>query len=234
METIEIYFNKELSDITFDVEKLDEWSKICEDLGLDKQKELTVGKASPIPYPFMNLCMYRVYNTLCPEVVNFKKYKKTTIPLEVLQQIAFSVKEKHFSDIEIWYDDKSPDPLVVGKTGYWYAYSDSSYEHLKDEDGEDIRFNSREEAIETGKPLGYSKSIFNEEDKYLVAKWGAEKQPFNVLKQLATDRFIESKGASMKIEIDTITQKLKNLKEGAILYINGEISESKATTSNNW
>ena len=44
--------------------------------------------------------------------------------LEVMKQIAFSVKEEHFSTIEIWADDKAPDPLVVGVTCLYYTYNE--------------------------------------------------------------------------------------------------------------
>lgn len=58
--------------------------------------------------------MQRVYATLCPQMVDYKKYTKTAIPLEVLGLIHLSINEGYFTDIEIWYDDKTPDPLAVG------------------------------------------------------------------------------------------------------------------------
>jgi hypothetical protein len=47
-------------------------------------------------------------------VVDYKKYDKSTIPREVLKEIALAEKEQYFEKIKIWYDDASPDPLVVG------------------------------------------------------------------------------------------------------------------------
>ncbi len=70
---VEIMFNKELSDVTFDVEALDEWKKTAKELGMLGQLGLTKEDNSPIPYPFMNDCMTRVYETICPNKTDFKK-----------------------------------------------------------------------------------------------------------------------------------------------------------------
>lgn len=234
MQTVvELYLDKELSDITFDVEALDEWKELGEQLGMTKQLELTKGKESPVPFPYMNESMSRIYKMLCPTVVDFKEYNKTPIPLEVLKQISFCVKENHFNSIQIWHDDKAPDPLVVGLTGYWYVYDKSSYSRLKDDKGNEIQFNELEAKKYINENNGFSKS-FNETGKYLVARWGDVKRSFEELKGLAKERFIEKHGAKMKTDIEQLSGKLKNLKENATLYLLGEISESAATTSSNW
>jgi hypothetical protein len=77
----------------------------------------------------MNQVSKRVYETLCPAKVDLIKYGKTPIPLEVLGLIQLSQREKYFSKIQIWYDDKSPDPLAVGvipdRNGY--TWNDELY-----------------------------------------------------------------------------------------------------------
>jgi hypothetical protein len=111
---VQSFLVEESKELIFDTDKLEEWKQKCEELGLSGQLELTAPEKSPLPFEFMDTVTKRVYETLCPSKVNFKEYKKTAIPLEVLSLIHLSVNEKYFDEIQIWYDDKSPDPLAVG------------------------------------------------------------------------------------------------------------------------
>lgn len=224
METqVELYFDKELSDITFEVEALDEWKAVAAELGMEKQLSLTKGKESPVPFPYMNESMKRVYSTLCPNIVNFKDYNKTPIPLEVMRQIAFCVRENHFNEIKIWFDDKTPDPVVVGQTCEYYAYKGGK---------STAHFKTRQEAIEAGEP---GSSIYETNvNNYLIAKWGDVKRSFKELKELAKERFIDKHASKMKSDIQTLTSRLSVLSDNANLYLMGEISESKATTASDW
>lgn len=111
IQTFVIEENKEL---LYDNDKLQEWKEKCNALGLDKQLELVTKEASPIPFEHMNTVSKRVYETLCPAKVNYKQYNKTAIPIEVLGLIQLSINENYFKEVQIWYDDKAPDPLVVG------------------------------------------------------------------------------------------------------------------------
>jgi hypothetical protein len=230
---VDLFFNKELADISFEVEALDDWKKTCEELGLENQLTLTKGKESPVSYPFMNTTMVRVYETLCPRKVGFKDYKVTPIPLEVLKQIAFSVKEKHFEEIQIWYDDKSPDPVVVGLTGYWCAYNNDS-NAIKDDKGNYKRFKNLDEIKKYKNENGISESThnwFNKEGEYLMARWGDELRDFSELKKLAVERFIDNVGGEMKKEAKILTEKINCLKENAVSYMNGNTSVYDATGS---
>lgn len=214
----EIFFNKELSDVAFDIEALDEWKSICGELGLESQLSLTKGKDSPIPYPFINTTMDRVYKSLCPASVEYNEYKKTTIPLIVLKQIAFSVKENHFEKIEIWYDDKSPDPVAVGHHGYWEEqsfYSDSN----KDMEGQ--KFNSKEEVIANG---GKHPS-FNCEEKFIIARWGDELRDFSELKKIAVARLIEKYANDYQRTVKECQSKLASVNENIAAYLSGDINE---------
>lgn len=213
----EIYFNKELSDISFEIEALDEWKDICSTLGMENQLELAKGKATPIPYPYMNEVMLRVYETLCPSKHEFKAFKSVPIPLEVLRQISYSIKENHFEKIEIWADDKKPDPVVIGHHGYWeeYQYSDTSNKTLVN-----MKFTSKDEVVEAGG----ARPQFTIEGKYLIARFGDELKPFDTLKKLAVERVIDDQGTELKREIAIATEKLNILKENATSYINGVIS----------
>jgi len=222
---VELYFDKELSDITFEVDSIDEWKNICSEIGLENQLSLTKGKDSPIPFPYINESMRRVYTLLCPSIVDFKEYNKTPIPLEVLRQISFCIKENYFNEIQIWHDDKSPDPLVVG---YTYQY----YNNAKDENGKYINYNTKEECL--ADPINNNTAYKTNENKYLIAKWGDVKRSFNELKEIAKERFVEKHAAKMKTDIEALQLKLKRIEENATLYILGEITESKATTQSDW
>lgn len=125
---VQSFLVEETKELIYDSEKLDEWKAKCKELGLKNQLELASEEKSPMPFPFMNTVMKRVYETICPAKVDYKSYKKTTIPLEVLSLIALSEQEKYFDSIMIWYDDKSPDPLAIGVIkNKQYSYIEDFY-----------------------------------------------------------------------------------------------------------
>lgn len=111
---VQKFLVEEATELIYDSDKIEEWKVKCEELGLTQQIALANGEASPIPFECMNTVSERVYETLCPKKENYKQYHKTAIPLEVLSLIALSEKERYFEKIEIWYDDKTPDPLAIG------------------------------------------------------------------------------------------------------------------------
>jgi len=140
---VQSFIVDESKELIYDSDKIEEWKEKCEALGLDKQLDLVKEDKSPMPFEFMNTVMKRVYETLCPMKVGYMDYKTTAIPLEVLSLIALAKQENYFEKIEIWYDDKAPDPIVVGhiKEGQ-YSYRQyaiarwgdelQSFEKLKD------------------------------------------------------------------------------------------------------
>lgn len=117
---VEIYLEPELEEMVGSVEVTEEWKQLAEELGMEGQLKLITPKSSgendknPSPYIHMNAKAERVFAILCPEVVDYKKYDKSTIPRDVLREIAMAERLKFFDKICIWYDDASPDPLVVG------------------------------------------------------------------------------------------------------------------------
>ena len=211
---VELMFNKELSDITFDIDDLQEWKDIAIQLGMEKQISLTKGKDTPIPYPYMNEVMFRVYQTLCPNKIDYKEYKNTTVPLDVMKQIFFCVKENYFQKIEIWADDKEPDPLVVGYLGkYW--------DNAKDNDGNRLYFNTKEECLAHS---DNKNAYFSEEGKYLIARWGDELRSFAELKGKALQRLIDSTSIELQRELAEKTERLKLIKENCASYLEEHIS----------
>lgn len=232
---VETYFNQELSDITFEVEALDEWKIIASELGLDKQLALTKGKGSPVQYPFMNEVMKRVYETLCSRKVCVSDYNATPIPLEVLRLIALSTNDKTFDRIEIWYDDKKDDPLAVGVTcKYWCYIIDPERGPMQfcDDKGRGI-YGTKEELTEKASAKGLKVKEFysTEESNYLIARWGDELRDFATLKKLAIERFMGNEGGEMKKKVAELTQKLNILKENTVSYFNGNASKYEVTNN---
>ena len=117
---VEIYLEPELEEMVGSVEVTEEWKQLAEELGMEGQLKLIAPKSgeesdkNPSPYIHMNAKAERVFAILCPEVVDYKKYDKSTIPRDVLREIAMAERLNFFDKICIWYDDASPDPLVVG------------------------------------------------------------------------------------------------------------------------
>lgn len=102
-------------------ENAEEWTKICEELGLQKQLQKS-GKIEKVGNPYMKIDprSERVYKMLCSAVIPYKEYDASTLPLEVLQEIRRCEENGWFHEIQIWYDDKSPDPFLVGvETKQW-------------------------------------------------------------------------------------------------------------------
>lgn len=113
----ETFLVEEVKELIYDNEQLEEWKNKCNELGLENQLALAQPDKSPIPFECMNTVQERVYQTICPAAEVYKDYKRTAIPLEVLSLIALAEKENYFDLIQIWYDDKAPDPIAVGIVG---------------------------------------------------------------------------------------------------------------------
>lgn len=225
---VQIFQNEELNNLLFEVEALNEWKDLAQEMGMESQLEISRGKESPNPYPYMNTGIKIIMETLCPTKVGFKEYNKTPIPLEVMRQLHFSIKENHFKHIEIWYDDKTPDPLAVGYTYQFYCY-DRSYKHLQNEKNKDVLFETEKEARDYCNVIGFDcyGVAKKDENKYLIARWADVLRPFNELKELAKERIIEKYGATLKVEIEEKQQALNKLIDNAILFLNGEITENQ-------
>jgi len=112
---VEVYLEEELSELVSDVEKNDEWKKKAEELGLKGQVQLAGGeKASPIPFPPMDKIKLNVYHVLCSEYTNVENYSGSTIPLRVLSMIALCRQEGYFETLEVWHNERTADPILVG------------------------------------------------------------------------------------------------------------------------
>lgn len=174
---VEIYLEPELEEMVQNPEVEAEWKALVEELGLEGQAKLIAKregtdvnkKASP--YIHLNKKYANIFSVLCPEVVDYKKYDKTTIPREVLKEIALCEKEGYFDAIKIWYDDASPDPFVVG------YIKDGSYNYIR----------------------------------HLIARFGDELLPFEVLEEKAYNRIKKTLKADLENALSAIDTHVSKL-----------------------
>lgn len=113
----------------YDNDKLEKWNEVIDALGLEGQKSVVRQDKSPIPFVNMNATTENIFRTLCPLSCDVKQFSKMPIPIEIRELVALSVRENYFNLIEVWWDDKSPDAVVVGHRGYWHEfqyYNDSN------------------------------------------------------------------------------------------------------------
>ena len=146
----EIFIEPELSELE-QPEMAQQWFDIASELGLTNQlihADRSEEKKAP-PYMHVDAKTGRIIMTLCPVQVEYANYKASTIPLDVLKEIAKCEKNGWYSKICICYDDKSPDPFVLG-----FTHNESKWQR----------------------------------DIHLIARWGAELMPFEMLEQKAIER----------------------------------------------
>lgn len=111
---VEIFVIEETAELIYDGEKLDQWNKHVAELGLVGQTQITKPEKSPIPFLYMNQSLVNIAECLCPNKVKVTEYNATPIPVEILDLVALSKRENYFEEIQIWYDEKSPDPFCIG------------------------------------------------------------------------------------------------------------------------
>lgn len=156
----EIFIEPELMELETP-EIAQEWFDICSELGLEgqlKHADKSEDKKAP-PYMYVDPKTARIIKTLCPVEVKYTDYKASTIPLDVLKEIQKAEKNGWYNKIHICYDDKSPDPFVVGFTKAENAWS---------------------------------------ADIHLIARWGAELLPFEILEQKAIARMKDEAANALK------------------------------------
>lgn len=109
---VETYFLTEHEEAFTEPE---EWKAKVEELELEGQKSLMEGEAkSPIPFMLIEKDMEAIFSTVCPRTQNIEDYSSQPIPMEALSTVGLAVKENYFERIEVWSNEKDPDPLIVG------------------------------------------------------------------------------------------------------------------------
>ena len=188
---VQTYLIEETEALIYDNEQLEKWGDLVKSLGLEGQQKIQQPGKSPIPFLCLNQIQVEILSTLCPITVEIKGYNKSPIPVEILDLVALSTKEGYFQKIEVWYDDKDPDPAVIGFCGYWQG-DDANGKTHQDGNGNALRFLSKtllEEyrAIHGGKGKW---SYFHTAERYILGRWADVKEDFSQLAKRAKERFI--------------------------------------------
>ena len=204
---VETYIIEETQELIYDNEKLDQWNKHVTDLGLIGQTKIQAKDKSPIPFLHLKKTLEVTLLQLCPRRVNIKEYDKTPIPVEILDLAALSVREQYFNKIEVWYDDKAPDPACVGIVGKWVVFQ-RNYSHI----GE---FATESEALALKGHPDYYHHHFEESAKYLIGRWADVKQSFEELVAKAKKLFIAERKSSIAEAIRTEQRKMEDVESDA-------------------
>lgn len=216
---VESYLIEETAELCMDQKKLKEWENHVKQLNLTGQKEIRHPKKSPIPFLYMKNMLFQIFDTLCPVKEKIENYSISPIPLEILFLVGLSKKEKYFNEIQIWYDDKNPDPVCVGLTCD-YVPVDRDYHHYYN-----VIVENEEEAIKYLESIGkepyenYDGKImpmtkYNEK-LYLIGRWGDEKKTFEILKEQAKKRYIFTESIKWKKQIKEARRNLADLELNA-------------------
>jgi hypothetical protein len=207
---VETFIIEETQELIYDNEKLDKWNEMVKTLDLKGQTEIVKPDKSPIPFMNLKSSFINILETLCPVKVDVKKYNRTPIPVEILDLIGLSINEEYFTKIEIWYDDKAPDPVCVGILGYYYI---SNANDLLPDEYKENKFSTEEEARRIGESIGKEDVYYMDWNvqKYLLGKWGDVKRSFDELRELAEQRYRKEKEHNIKDTIKRAERELLDL-----------------------
>jgi hypothetical protein len=108
---VKIYREPENVGLLLDEDQLAEYQQLAEELGIP---EVNPTK-TPNVYQVLNTQQERALKALCPASLLLESYNRSTIPVEVLHAIKFVKENEMFDFIRVWYDDKNPDPMIIGE-----------------------------------------------------------------------------------------------------------------------
>jgi|LakMenE18May11ns_1017448.scaffolds.fasta_scaffold9859348_2 hypothetical protein len=108
---VKIYREPENVGLLLDENELAEYQQLAEELGIPEVKQ---GK-TPSVYQTLNQVQIRALEALCPAKTSLEEYNRSTIPVEVLRALKFIKENEMFDFIKVWFDNKNPDPLIVGE-----------------------------------------------------------------------------------------------------------------------
>lgn len=111
---VETFYVEETINLIHDNEALAKWNEKVAELGLEGQKAVIVADKSPVPFLWMNDALIATFETLCPTKAKIQEYNKTPIPVELLDTVSLCVKEQYFDKIEVWFNEKDKDPVIIG------------------------------------------------------------------------------------------------------------------------
>jgi hypothetical protein len=194
METVQMYYVEETTELLYDNEKLQRWDTLVNELNLIGQRGVYEKDKSPIPFQPMNVRLENIFRTLCPMVRKVDEFDVIPIPLEILEGVLLSKREGYFTKIEVWYDEKQKDPVVIGEVGVWKG-DDVYGNYIKDENGKTKEFSSLEELKEVQKSIGAEGKWTKHETKarYLIGRWGDVAMTLEELAKMAYSRYVSEK-----------------------------------------
>lgn len=108
---VKIYREPENVGLLLDENELTEYQQLAEELGIPDVKS----DKTPSVYQTLNQVQIKALEALCPARTELAFYNRSTIPVEVLRAIKFIKENEMFDFIKVWYDDKNPDPIIVGE-----------------------------------------------------------------------------------------------------------------------
>jgi len=109
---VKIYREPENESLLTNENELEQYRQLIKDLGMPEVSETK----KPSVYQPLNSAMQKQIRALCPMNVNAFEYNYSTIPVEVLKVLDFCKTNEVFDGYQIWYDDKEPDPVLIGWT----------------------------------------------------------------------------------------------------------------------
>lgn len=203
---VETFLTEETVDLIYDNEQLEKWNSHIESLGVVGQTKIRQKDKSPIPFMHLKTSYANICSQLCPKKVWIEDYNISPIPVEILDLIALSKKENYFNKMQIWYDEKSPDPFAIGIV----------YETIYTRDNEnkwDSSCKTWDEAVQKHKDNGWDKNTPHgtNEIYYLLGKWADVKHSWKELKEMAIERFKAEKGNTYHKEIKEAKRGLEDL-----------------------
>ena len=128
---VKIYRELENETLIFNETDLAKYNALANELGLATKEDIEEKKC-PVVYPILNEAMLRQLKALCPSSLDISDYRRSTIPLEVLEVYKFCKENEMFESVKIWFDDKQLDPLMLGYKWKSEEAKEKGYSWLKD------------------------------------------------------------------------------------------------------
>lgn len=120
---VKIYREPENEGLILNEDDLARYNELAAELGLCTVEDAQVNKV-PSVYVCLNQAMQRQLKAICPMSTDINSYRRSTIPLPVLEVYKFCKDQKMYEGFQIWYDDVAPDPLLIG----WNFQNDEARE----------------------------------------------------------------------------------------------------------
>lgn len=213
---VETFIIEETAELIYDNEKLDRWNELVNELGLEGQTTIVRKDKSPIPFMHMKQGLINTFRTLCPRAVNVEAYNATPIPIEILDLVALSKREGYFDMIQIWYDERSPDPVCVGLMVEPYVSDhEENPRELKHRDRKSLS----EDEKASVKHWTWSPE-WRTQAAYLLGRWADVKQSFEELTERAIKRHKAERENYLRREIIRHQRELDDLQTEAFERFN--------------